>query len=275
MQNILKMIHGIAFGVLGDDLVFSFAASCLSEYHTNVPRTQTLWDTQQAIELAEGVEIRLRIAGPVARIWAFLLDLLFLGIGLLIIGFLMMFSGFLVGFTVATGVYLLLLFFAMWLYWWIFEASRWGASFGKRICGLRVTQTTGAPITIGQAAVRNFIRFIDVLPFPFSLIGLASCLTSQRFQRLGDIAAGTLVIYTRAEVMPKSGSVPQSQAKSPNMLLRAEEARAIVMYRERHLFWSDARKAELADHLQGLTGNHGAEGVKKLLGIAQWLQENR
>lgn len=240
------------------------------------------WDTQQAIELAEGVEIRLRIAGPLMRMWACLLDGLFIGVGFTMIVLLAMLVGFAAGFNVATGVILLTMFFGFWIYSWVFEASRWGATPGKRICGLRVTQCSGAPITVGQAAVRSFIRFIDVMPAPFALIGLASCLASKRFQRLGDIAAGTLVVYDRTEVMPAGGvhvlggsGPPPLQVHRPSVALRAEEARAIVSFRERSVFWSDARRIELANYLNEFTGSSGPDGVSKLLSMGHWLQENR
>lgn len=240
-----------------------------------MPDVEGKLDTLQAIELAEGVEIRLRIAGPIMRILALMLDYLIISVVSVVFMILFSIAGFAVGGNVINGVLLLMLFFFTWIYMWMFEAGRWGATPGKKICGLRVTQPSGAPITLGQAGVRNFIRFIDVMPAPFSLIGLTSCLATARFQRLGDLAAGTVVVYDRPEVMPKASGPPPLLPQRPTVALRPEEVRAVVTFRERSVYWSDARRNEIADHLQSLTGSTGTLGSTKLQAMAHWLQENR
>ena len=109
---------------------------------------------------------------------------------------------------VVGGVMLLAWFLMDWLYPVVFEAGKRGATPGKRVMGLRVVQTTGSPITFGQAMVRNFLRFIDGMPFFTYCFGLTSCLATKRFQRLGDLAAGTVVIYDRIPPMPVIAAPP-------------------------------------------------------------------
>jgi uncharacterized RDD family membrane protein YckC len=232
-------------------------------------------DTLQSIELAEGVEIRLRIAGPILRVFAWLLDFIIIILTIGVMGFLMGLVGFIVGGQVTQGVLLLAWFFLSWWYPVIFEVSRWGATFGKKICGLRVMQPSGAPITWSQAIVRNFLRVVDINPPFWGIIGMASCLATRRFQRLGDLAAGTVVVYERSEVVPESAGPPPLQAERPLVALRPEESRAIVTFRERSVFWSDARRIEIADHLQVLTSKTGAAGVSSLASMAHWLQDKR
>lgn len=232
-------------------------------------------DTLQSIELAEGVAIRLRIAGPLLRVWAWSLDLIFMAVATMIVGIVLGLMGILVGGKVVTGVMSLFMFFLSWWYPVFFESSAWGATFGKRICGLRVMQPSGAPITFSQAVVRNFLRVVDINPPFFGLPGLACCLATRRFQRLGDLAAGTVVVYERQEIVPEASGPGAGQALAPTVALSAEEARAIVTFRERSVYWSEARRREIADHLGQLTRTHGSPGVAKILSMAQWLQEKR
>src|SRR6218665_196610 len=154
-------------------------------------------DTLQTVELAEGIEIRLRIAGPLVRAGAYLVDLVIRMLILSVASFAIFIGGLAIGGQVAIGLSMLAWFLLDWFYPVFFEAGKRGATPGKRIAGLRVVQATGSPITLGQAVVRNFLRFIDGMPFFTYGIGLGSCLASRRFQRLGDLAAGTVVVYTK------------------------------------------------------------------------------
>ncbi len=232
-------------------------------------------DTLQSIELAEGVEIRLRIAGPILRIFAWMIDMVVIGLTLLLLALVLEITGLVVGDNVIDGVLMLAAFVMTWWYPVLGEMSRWGATLGKKICGLRVMQPSGAPITWAQAIVRNFLRVVDINPPFWGVPGMVSCLATQRFQRLGDLAAGTVVVYERSEIVPQSSGPPPLQAQRPTVALRPEESRAIVTFRERSVYWSDARRREIADHLQVLTGKQGEAGVHSLAAMAHWLQEKR
>ncbi len=232
-------------------------------------------DTLQAVELAEGIEIRLRMAGPVMRIGAYLIDLLIRAAVLIIGGIAVSFAGIAVGGNVVGGVMLLVWFLMDWLYPVVFEAGKRGATPGKRVMGLRVVQTTGSPITLGQAIVRNFLRFIDGMPAFTYCFGLTSCLATKRFQRLGDLAAGTVVIYDRVPPMPVIASPPPIVAVPLPVGLTVNEMRALAMFRERAGLWSDGRRAEIADQASVLSGASGAAGVTRLMAMAHWVQEKR
>lgn len=232
-------------------------------------------DTLQAVELAEGVEIRLRMAGPVLRAGAYLIDLVIRGALLSIVGVAMMFTGVALGFEVASGVSLLAWFLLDWIYPVVFEAGKRGATPGKRAMGLRVVQATGSPITFGQAVVRNFLRFIDGMPLFTYAFGLTSCMATKRFQRLGDLAAGTVVIYDRIPALPVVASPPPISAVPLPVGLTTREVRALALFRERAGLWSDARRAEIADQASVLSGATGAAGVNRLMAMAHWLQEKR
>ena len=232
-------------------------------------------DTLQAVELADGVEIRLRIAGPMPRAGAYLIDLLIRLAVLILGGIVLSLAGFAIGGKVASGLMLLVWFLLDWLYPVFFEAGKRGATPGKRMAGLRVVQATGSPITPGQAVVRNFLRFIDGMPLFTYAFGMASCLASKRFQRLGDLAAGTVVIYDRIPPLPVIAAPPPMAPVPLPVGLTADETRALALFRERAGLWSEARRVEIADQASVLTGVTGPAGVGRLMAMAHWVQEKR
>jgi uncharacterized RDD family membrane protein YckC len=232
-------------------------------------------DTLQSVELAEGIEIRLRMAGPMLRAGAYLIDFLIRTAVLIVGGILVSLAGIAIGGRVAGGLMLLAWFLMDWLYPVIFESGKRGATPGKRLLGLRVVQATGSPITPGQAVVRNFLRFIDGMPFFTYTFGITSCLASKRFQRLGDLAAGTVVIYDRMPPIPVIATpVPMSPLPLP-VGLTADETRALALFRERAGLWSEGRRVEIADQAAALTGTTGTDGVVRLLAMARWVREKR
>ena len=232
-------------------------------------------DTLQTVELAEGVEIRLRMAGPMVRAGAFAVDFLIRGAVLAVCMVALMFAGVAVGFQVSSGLGLLAWFLMDWFYPVVFEFGKRGATPGKRMMGLRVVQATGSPITLGQAVVRNFMRFIDAMPLFTYAFGTASCLASGRFQRLGDLAAGTVVVYDQVQPLPVMPAPPPMAAVPLPVGLSADEMRALVMFRERAGLWSEGRRVEIADQVPVLSGAVGLAGVSRLMAMAHWLQERR
>ena len=230
-------------------------------------------DTLQSNELAEGVEIHLRIAGPYVRVLAYLMDL-GIRIGVCIAAYLVVaLMGIIIGVTVAKGLNMLILFFLMFFYYIVFEAGKRGATPGKRMMGLRVVDTSGAPISYGQAFIRNMLRFADGMPFFSYGFGLLSTLLTQRFQRLGDLLANTVVVYDRLPKMQVASLPPALESRAPSVPLTREEQAAIMGFGERGGVWSEARRVELADHVKELTGATGQTGMTRLLGIAHWIGE--
>ncbi len=238
-------------------------------------------DTLQAMELAEGVEIRLRIAGPLPRGGALLLDLMFqlvLLTGIAFVGGLMSLA---IGDFTMQGVTLIAWFGITWWYPVLFEAGKRGATPGKMICGLRVVQQSGSPITFGQAVLRNFLRYADGMPYmiggiagiPTYTFALVSMLATRRFQRLGDLAAGTVVVYDRRTPSAGMPVADVGETRAPSVALRPEEVRAVASFRDRLASWSPGRQAEIADHARELSGTTGSAGVSRLLAMAKWLQE--
>jgi uncharacterized RDD family membrane protein YckC len=84
-------------------------------------------------------------------------------------------------------------------YFLVSEAVWNGQTLGKRAARLRVVGDHGEPLTLGQAAIRNLVRIVDFLPF-FYAIGMLTLFINGRGKRLGDFAAGTLVVRDRERV---------------------------------------------------------------------------
>ncbi len=111
-------------------------------------------------------------------------------------------------------VLLILTFFAVTLYFALFEGARNGSTPGKRMVGIRVIRDTGHPVTIAEAIIRNLFRTIDILFSGVLLIAL-----HPMGKRLGDIIAGTVVVrdqpvVTAPAIEPSDESV-ESAASAP------------------------------------------------------------
>jgi uncharacterized RDD family membrane protein YckC len=94
-------------------------------------------------------------------------------------------------------------FVILWGYYIAFELTWNGQSPGKRLIGLRVVTEGGRPMTVLGSIIRNLIRIIDFLPL-FYGIGVITMFIDERARRLGDLAAGTLVVRERADVTLES-----------------------------------------------------------------------
>ena len=96
------------------------------------------------------------------------------------------------------GVMLLTAFFVEWMLPAWFEAVWGGQTPGKRLFGLAVLNDDGTPVRWPGALTRNLLRAVDFLPLLYG-IGLVTMLINRDFKRLGDLAAGTVVVYQAAE----------------------------------------------------------------------------
>lgn len=90
----------------------------------------------------------------------------------------------------------ILSFIFLWGYYIFFEILWNGQTPGKRWVGLRVIRVDGTPITVGEAIIRNLVRIIDLLPTAYG-IGVVTMFISSNSRRVGDLAAGTIVVHDR------------------------------------------------------------------------------
>jgi len=100
------------------------------------------------------------------------------------------------------GIFLLIVFLLQWGYFALFEAFANGRTPGKRVARIRVIHQSGRGITFVEALGRNLVRAIDFSP-SFYAIGVVAIFVTRRHQRLGDLAAGTLVVHDREADAPR------------------------------------------------------------------------
>jgi uncharacterized RDD family membrane protein YckC len=164
---------------------------------------------QLSIETPELVAIQMPIAGIGSRFIALLVDYLIWIPGILIVG--RIFAFFLPSLNAfnklseqwAFAIYVFLIFLFNWGYFTLFEAFWNGRTPGKRVARIRVMQRSGRPIGLFESMARNFIRYVDQIPF-FYAVGAIAIFVTRDHQRLGDLAAGTLVVRDRIEEAPSS-----------------------------------------------------------------------
>ena len=154
----------------------------------------------------EAVQLRADVAGVGPRSIAFMVDTLIQVLVLLPILFVPLSDG--IGGSFEAIAISLLLFVVLWLYYPAFELLRRGQTPGKRAQGIRVIRTNGQPAGLAPVTVRNLIRIVDVFLLPF--LALISIVVTRRGQRLGDLAAGTMVVRERAMPIPPLVGAPGS-----------------------------------------------------------------
>ncbi|MEO1088638.1 MAG: RDD family protein, partial [Acidobacteriota bacterium] len=125
----------------------------------------------------------------------------------------------------------------------------------------------GTPISLVPSVIRNLLRTADFLPAA-NAAGLVTMTLDRDFRRLGDLAAGTLVIHR--DQHSEADGVPPENPVVPAVALLSEERRALVDYASRLPRWHAARAQELAGYLYPLTGATGVDGVRRLVGMANW-----
>ena|SRR5688500_18236479 len=222
-------------------------------------------DTTRRVATPEGIELTLRLAGPVPRALAWAVDLV-IRVGILAIVMMVASS---LG-RAGWGVVLLTAFFVEWLLPALFEARWRGQTPGKRFFGLAVLNDDGTPLRWPAALTRNLLRAVDFLPFLYG-IGLVAMLLNRDFKRLGDLAAGTVVVYVSAagDVARK---IPEAAPLAPAVELDLEEQRAVLELAERSAGLTRERFEELAELPKPLVGRLEREhAAARLIGVANYL----
>lgn len=228
-------------------------------------------DTLHHAETPEGIALALRPAGLVARAQAWAIDF---GIRLGIFFVISIVAGIAGGLGAA---FLLISYFLLeWFYPIAFELGRGGATPGKQAMGLQVVMDSGLPVTAGASVVRNLLRAADFLPFLYAA-GAAALLLRSDFKRLGDLAAGTLVVH-RATVR-LHGALPWATPAPPARPLSTAEQAAIVAWAGRAPRLTPERFEELAQLAGAVAGASASaprgEVTQRLLGVAHWVLGHR
>ena len=226
-------------------------------------------DTLRPVSLPEGVEITLRLAGPLARARAWAFDTALRMVVTMSMPALFGWLG-----KAGTGAMLITMFVLWELYPILFEVLWNGATPGKRLCNLAVVNSDGTPIGWPASILRNVLRLADMLPIGYA-VGLTSMFLDSQFRRLGDLAAGTVVIH-RDHVTAAAKVAAAVHPVAPSVALTPLEQRAVLDFAERRRSWSADRAAELAELATPLVGElRGEQAVTRVAGIAAELVRRR
>jgi uncharacterized RDD family membrane protein YckC len=199
----------------------------------------------------ENIAFEYRVAGPFRRLPAYLIDLavMFL-IWLVLTIFLFPLL------VLSPGMYLFIQFVATfaigWFYSGILEVVFNGQTLGKWLLGLRTVNYDGLPINALQAIMRNLLRYADTF---LVMAGLMVMAMNSRFQRLGDLVAGTIVVVEERHWLTGIAKLDDPRAIQlaahlpPNFVISRSLAKALATYVERRRFFHPVRRREVAKHL--------------------------
>jgi uncharacterized RDD family membrane protein YckC len=173
---------------------------------------------------------------------------------------------------IGTGAFFLALFFFEWLFPAWCEARWGGMTPGKRALGLMVLNDDGSPVRWPAALTRNLLRAVDFLPALYAL-GLVSALVNRDFKRLGDLAAGTVVVYRQGT--HRSVEIPPAPPLAPPAPLTLAEQRSLLDLAERAPLLSPQRVAELAELATPLIGETRGDPAERVTRVANYLVGRR
>jgi len=216
------------------------------------------------LQTPEGVSFSFLLAGTVSRMLAFVVEAA--AVSAIAQGFSLLAGAFQwisadwVRASVIVGYFAVSIFYGI-----VLEYAWRGQTLGKRLLRLRVVDCQGLRLTPSQVAMRNLLRFVDMLPVCY-LVGGVACLFSRRRQRLGDVAANTVVIRQPrlrapdldAADLPKFNSLrshPHLAARLRQRISPREAALLLEALLRREEFDPAARLElfrQLAEHCQGL-----------------------
>jgi uncharacterized RDD family membrane protein YckC len=231
----------------------------------------TVIDSAINVVTPENIAFRYELAGPWRRLPAFVIDVIIRLAVIFGLSLLLTVIGIVAFFGLVIPILNLTWFVLEWFYGGLFETYWNGQTPGKRLLGLRVLTVDGRPINGLQAVMRNILRAVDLMPLlpltifspeappagviPTFMVGLATMTLSARFQRMGDIVCGTMVVVEERSWLFGVSKIDDSRAEQlaeyipPNFQINRQLGRAVATYVERRKFFAGPRRHEIARHI--------------------------
>lgn len=228
-------------------------------------------DSTIRVVTPENIAFRYQAAGPFRRLPAFLIDLALRWAVMFVLVIVLLFGGAILLGPFALVIGILAYFLLDWFYGGLFETFWNGQTPGKRLLGIRVLTIEGQPINAAQAILRNLLRYADMMPIvslapllgeegmpifvPTCAVAVGVAMFNRRYQRLGDLVCGTMVIVEERGWLRGVTRVedPRVQQLSEILPLGFEVSRtmaqALSAYVERRRHFGPARQREIAKHL--------------------------
>lgn len=239
-----------------------------------MPRDLSQLDTTVQIVTPENIAFDYRVAGPFRRWPAFLLDLgIRFGLYFAIVTASLFIGSWGGGGLGPILMTILITWFVLeWFYGGLFETFWNGQTPGKWVMGIRVLSVNGEPINGMQAVMRNVLRMVDMAPFlsvemfgapapmysiPTFLVGLIAMALNRRFQRVGDLVCGTVVVIEDRHWLTGVVKLEDPRAARLAELLPADFvvgqslSQALSSYVERRRYFTPQRRSEVARHVAG------------------------
>ncbi len=231
----------------------------LSRNTNSSPNKDGLITGRTSIVTPEGVRIWLTPASPIPRAWAWLIDLTLFAFAIFCVNLilLLIFNGNRVGGALAT----LASFVLYWGYAILCEVYFEGRTIGKRAMNLKVIRADGLPVSWRESITRNLLLVGDFLPL-FYLTGLLCMLFDKQFRRVGDLVAGTLVVYCDAP--PTRVPVIDAEPLALPYSLSPDQQRILIALFEREKRLPRERLEELATLAEPLTQLRGEKSLARL-----------
>ena len=223
-------------------------------------------DTVCLVETPEGTDLQAEVVGVVPRFLAYSIDLL---IRFAVILVLQMIFG-IVGLGLAGQGFILIAYFL--LEWWypvIFEVYRGGQTIGKKAFKIKVVNDDLTPIQLSASLTRNLLRVADFLPL-FYVFGFMSMVTNRRFQRLGDLAANSIVIYVNEEQYDVTG-LEKVRPIASSITLTEDQQTAFVNFALNRGGLSSARQEEVAQIIKPRLPKNIDNASDYIRGVGKWL----
>ncbi len=225
---------------------------------------QPLPDAELVVPTPERVSFDYQVAGLGTRAIAQVLDLLIIS-GILLAVFFVASAFAIVGSAAAVLVLAIGSFVVIFGYFWVSESLWSGQTVGKKAFRLRAVGDRGEPLTFSQAGIRNIVRIVDFLPYAYG-VGLIVLFVNAKGKRLGDLAAGTIVVKDSDHVWlwqlpgarlpgaPAPPPAPYAAATAAEITLRRldpELRRFVSSYARRRPQLSLDVRVQLATQVQG------------------------
>ncbi|MFV2069779.1 MAG: RDD family protein, partial [Pirellulales bacterium] len=225
-------------------------------------------DSTVEIVTPENIAFHYRVAGPFRRLPAYVLDLFLRWAVLFVLAIVCSLAGIVMG-GMAIAVIMVAYFLLEWFYGGLFETFMNGQTPGKWVLGVRVLSVDGQPINGVQAVLRNVLRFADMMPLlslqvvsdvpmyalPTFGLALVTMTMSRRFQRLGDLVCGTIVVMeerswlTGVARLEDRRTAPLAAYIPMDFRISRSLAQSLAAYVDRRRFFSIPRRREVARHL--------------------------
>ena len=177
---------------------------------------QPLPDTDLVVATPERVSFDYQVAGLGTRAIAQVLDILII-LGILTAVYFVAASFAVVGSAAAVLFLVIGAFVVIFGYFWVSEALWSGQTIGKKAFRLRAVGDRGEPLTFTQAGIRNIVRIVDFLPYAYG-VGLIVLFANGKGKRLGDLAAGTIVVKDSDHVWLWQLTGARNQPPAPGAL---------------------------------------------------------